>query len=107
MLDVAFMVSYANLAMTKLPYPLWQCCTVTNAHYSGLSLHIATNKKYLSFLSVLTNSVCIQKPTQFVHNTEQYKSAQAIPVTIDACLCRWELMVYHDSFFNTWRTYKY
>lgn len=86
-------MSNANLAMTKLPYSLWQHSTITNSHYNGLSLHKTTNKKNLSVLFVLTSTVCIQNPTQFVYNTEQYKFAQVILVMPNECICEWLLTI--------------
>jgi hypothetical protein len=81
------------MAVTKLPYSLWQTYTITNSHYNGLSLLTTTNKKNMSFLFVLTSIVCIQNPTQFVYNTEQYKFAQVILVMTDVCICEWLLTV--------------
>jgi hypothetical protein len=92
-LDAVFSVSYVNLAMTKLPYSLWQHYTITNSHYNGLSLLIITNKKNLSFLLVLTSIDCTQNPTQFVYNTEWYKFAQVILVMTNECICEWLLTI--------------
>jgi len=86
-------VSNANLAVTKLPYSLWQTYTITNFHYNELSLLTTTNKKNMSFLFVLTSIVCIQNLTQFVYNSEQNKFAQVILVTTNACICEWLLTV--------------
>jgi hypothetical protein len=84
--------------MTKLPYSLRQPYTITSSHYNGLSLHITTNKKDLSFLFVLTSIVCVQNATQFVYNTEQYKFAQVILVMANECICEWLLTMAETTF---------
>jgi hypothetical protein len=79
--------------MTKLPYSLWQPYTITNSHYNGLALHITTNKKTLSFLFVLTSIDCVQNLTQFVYNTEQYKSAPMTMLMTNERICEWLLTI--------------